>query len=400
MRKIWLVALNTYLPRVRSGSFLFLTFALPAFMVIAGAIPLIQATGSLPPVGYVDQTGRLAPVSQVSVEGGALELTAFSDVEQARAALDRGRIAGYLVVPSDYFDGATASYYGSEQPGARLQEGLTRFMQRALLAGRTADWQLDRLQEVSSVTYVDRDTGDEVGGLLGIIVRFVAPAVLGIVFALALLTGVSQMGTAMAREKDQRAMEMIITSLAPWQLVAGKVLGLALLTGTQLAIWVGGGAVAILLALAGAPEAAGVSLPWADLGWGAVLGVLAYFLYAVTAAGLGVIAGDRQQARQLAGLLGFLGMAPLYLMSTIIVPAPDGPLAVALTLFPFTAPTVGLIRMVLTDVPVTQLVLSAGILAVSLAVSVWFVARIFRAAMLLYGQSMTPRQIARALRRS
>jgi ABC-2 type transport system permease protein len=73
-------------------------------------------------------------------------------------------------------------------------------------------------------------------------------------------------------------------------------------------------------------------------------------------------------------------------------------LAVGLTLFPLSAPMIALFRMALTDVPLWQLATSLGILIISLIGSVWFVARIFRAAMLMYGQSLNPRQILRALR--
>jgi len=125
--------------------------------------------------------------------------------------------------------------------------------------------------------------------------------------------------------------------------------------------------------------------------------VSGYYLYAVLASGLGIIAGDSQQAQQLAGVLGFLGLAPLWLLG-MLVDKPDGPLAVALTLFPLTSPMVALFRMSLTDVPTWQLLASLGLIIASLAGSVWLVARIFRAAMLMYGQVLRPRQVLQALR--
>jgi ABC-2 type transport system permease protein len=130
--------------------------------------------------------------------------------------------------------------------------------------------------------------------------------------------------------------------------------------------------------------------------WAALLCGPGYFLYAFLAAGLGLIAGDQQQARQLSGLLGFLGLAPLYFMGAL-VNAMDGPLAIGLTWFPLTAPVIALFRLALTQVPVWQLIVSLAILILSLAASIWFVARIFRSAMLLYGQSLRPKQIWQVL---
>lgn len=192
-------------------------------------------------------------------------------------------------------------------------------------------------------------------------------------------------------------MEMVITSLSPRELVIGKVLGMTLLSLTQVGVWLIGAGVAVGLALFGTLSLQDLSIPWSAVLWAVLLGVPAYFLYAVLGSGLGVIAGDKQQARQLAGMLGFLGLGPMYLIGAIINNL-GGPLSVGLTLFPLTAPTIALFRMTLADVPTWQLAASFALIMVSLAVSVWIVARIFRAAMLMYGQALSPRQIARALR--
>ncbi len=192
-------------------------------------------------------------------------------------------------------------------------------------------------------------------------------------------------------------MEMIITSLAPRELVTGKVLGMTLLSLTQVGVWAIGGGIAIGLALSSTVDVQTLSIPWEALMWALLLGVPGYFLYAVLASGLGVIAGDSQQAQQLAGVLGMLGLAPLWFMG-LLINALDGPLAVGLTLFPLTGPMIGLFRMALVEVPTWQLITSLAILVASLIGSIWLVARIFRAAMLMYGQALRPRQILQALR--
>jgi ABC-2 type transport system permease protein len=204
------------------------------------------------------------------------------------------------------------------------------------------------------------------------------------------------MGSAIVREKDQRSMEMIITSLAPRELVAGKVLGMTLLSLTQVGIWAVGGGIAIGLTLSSAVDVQTLSIPWEAPMWALLLGVPGYFLYAVLASGLGVMAGDSQQAQQLAGILGLLGLAPLWFMG-LLINALNGPLAVGLTMFPLTGPMIGLSRMALVEVPTWQLITSLAILVASLIGSIWLVARIFRAAMLMYGQALRPQQLLQAL---
>ncbi len=397
MRKSWLVAASTYRRRVRSGAFLMLTFGIPLLMVIVSGVAIaLETRGSLPRVGTVDQTGRLAAVESVAVGDETLHLVPYPDEDAARQALDAGDVAGYLVVPEGYFDGASTRFYGENSPNAKLEAGLTAFMRRAMLPDAPA-WQLERLEDPLEVTYVARETGDRVAAGLPLIVRVATPGFLAFVFVMAVFTTVSQMGSAVVREKEYRAMEMVITSLSPRELVTGKVLGMTLLSLTQVGVWIIGAAVAIGLALFGTLRLQDLSIPWSAVLWAALLGIPAYLLYAVLGAGLGIIAGDQQQARQLAGMLGFLGMAPLY-FAGVLVANVDGPLGVGLTLFPLTAPTIAMFRMMLSEVPTWQLAASLAIILACLAASIWFVAGIFRAAMLMVGQPLRPRQILRALR--
>jgi len=399
MRRAWLVAETTYRQRVRSGTFLLLTFGIPVLMVIAGAIPFfIERRAELPRVGYVDGTGQLAPVDAVAVGDETLHLLSYPDVGAAEEAFAHGDIGGYLVIPGDYFEGVRPTFHGERSPNAWLQSGLTTFMREALLPDAPS-WQLARLDSPSVVTFVSTRTGERVAQGPALIIRIGAPAFLALVFLLTVFTTIGQIGSAVVQEKEQRAMEMVITSLSPRELVSGKVLGMTLLSLTQVAIWVLGAGVGLGLALFGTLRLEELSVPWASLLWAALLGIPGYFLYAVLASGLGIIAGDKQQARQLAGILGFLGITPVYFMG-LLIDNLGGALGVGLTLFPLTAPMIALFRMALSEVPTWQLAGSFAVLLVSLGASVWFVARIFRAAMLMYGQALRPRQILRALRQA
>lgn len=394
MTKVWLMATKTYRQYLRSATFLILTFGVPLLMMIAGAVPFISMSrGGDEPVGYVDQTGRLA-----LAQGSETGVTAYDSLAAAETALAQNQIEGYLVVPTDYFQGERPTYHSTEAPGFAGQQTLTRLMRQVMLTDQPA-WLLDRLEEPAHITYVARETGETVTAGFGLIVHIATPMVLAILFALSVLTGAGQMGQAVIQEKEQRSMEMVITSLAPWQLVTGKVLGITLLTMTQVTAWLVAGAIGLGLAWRVYGEGQPITLPWPALMWGILLAIPSYFLYAVLAAGLGIIAGGRQQARQLSSFLGFIGLMPLYLLG-MLVNNLEGPLALGLTWFPLTAPIIALVRMTLSQVPTWQLIVSLAILLVSLIGGIWGVARIFRAAMLMYGQSLRPGEIWQALRRA
>ncbi len=403
MRKIWLVASATYWRRVRSSAFLVLTFGLPLVMVVAGAVPFWLATREqdLTTLGVVDQTGELASrlaeprPADADTEPG-LALRTFADIEAATVARTSGAIDAFLVIPPDYFMGARPVFYGTERLNARLEESLDQRLRHAQLPDAPA-WLLARLAEPSMRTYVAIDRGVSVPQGPPLLIRIFFPGLLGLAFALVVFTSAGQMGAAMVREKDQRALEMVITSLSVRELLMGKVLGMSLLSLTQMGLWMLGAIIATVLALFGDLSVEAWSISGQAILWAVLLGVPGYLLYAVLGAGLGIIAGDGQQAQQLAGMLSFFGLAPLWLLG-LVAGEPNGPLAVALSLFPLTAPTLNLFRMALTTVPTWQLTAALGLILVSLFVSIWFVARIFRSVMLLYGQRIRPRQVWQALR--
>ncbi|MDI7276685.1 MAG: ABC transporter permease [Anaerolineae bacterium] len=397
MRKLWLVAVTTYLRQFRSGSFLLVTFGLPLLIVAAGAIPLLRGRGGdLPRVGYVDATGQLAAVTEVPVGEETLSAVPLADLAAARGALDRGEIGGYLVIPAGYFTGEGVAYYGAEAPGPRLAAALRALLRRALLPDQPA-WAIERLADPAELTFVALQDGVELSSEPAVMVHMLLPAVLALFFALAVFTTAGQLGSAMVREQEQRALEIVVTSLAPRELVAGRIGGMALLGLTQLALWIAAALVALAVGLSDGPGIGSLVIPWRACLWAALLGVPGYFLYAVLAAGLGIIAGDSQQAQQLAGVLGLVSVAPFWLMS-VVIEAPTGALAVALTLFPLTGTMFGLLRMAVSEVPVWQLVASLALMLAALGGSVWCVARVFRAAMLLCGQRVRPQHIWRALR--
>ncbi|MEJ2210891.1 MAG: ABC transporter permease [Anaerolineae bacterium] len=399
MKKIWLVTVQTYKRRIRSGTFLILTFGLPLLMIVAGAIPFLTAIGTPPAsVGLVDLSGALVPPAQISLEDTTLQVDTFATQAAARAAYQAGDIGGYLVVPAGYLDGEQVAFYAQKSPGTTTNAALAELLRHSLLPD-APPWLLQRLSDPAQRVFVALDSGREVAEGPALILHFAAPAILAIFFAIAVLLGSSQMGAAVVQEKDQRSVEMLVTSLRVRELVFGKVLGVSLLTLTQFAIWGLGAAVGLGLALSSLVDIQGLIVPWPAIVWALLLGVPGYFLYGTLAAGLGVIAGDNQQARQLAGMLGFVAFVPFWFVGTM-VEAPNGPAAIALSLFPLTSPMFSLLRMIIVEVPTWQLAVALALILLSLALSVWFVAHIFRAAMLNYGQSLRPEQILRALRQA
>jgi ABC-2 type transport system permease protein len=405
MKKMWLIAKTTYLSRVRSGMFLLLTFGLPLLMIGAGAFAAfsaIRGEGDVPEsIGYIDETDRLVAAERVTIEEAWLDVEeelafeSYADLEAAQRAYEQGQIGGYLLIPEGYFEGEAVVYYTAEDAGVIVEEALRLFLQQSLLQEQPS-WLLARLEDTATYTYVGQESGQEVAEGPGLLIRIGMPVFLALAFSFIIVFGTSQMGAAIIREKEQRAMEMVITSLRMRDLVMGKVLGMAMLSLTQFAIWLAAALIAVVLFLSDQIALQDLSIPWGTLLWGLAMIIPGYFLYAFLAAGLGILAGSAEQAQQLAGVMALLGLAPLYLLGAL-VGNPDGTLAVALTLFPLTSPSVGVVRTVFADVPGWQMAAALVILLASLALSIWLVTRVFRAAMLNYGKTLRPREVWQAL---
>jgi ABC-2 type transport system permease protein len=403
LRKLWLVARNTYHGQVRTPMFLIMTIALPLLMVAAGLVPVLLAgrdDGGV--VGYVDRSGSLtgtgAPAqdSATTADPATVILQPYPDTAAAEAAVMAGEISGYLVVPEDYLAGGRLVYSSTSALGESRRSALAVALRRAL-APDAPPWLHERLNEGPAWRYEERTTGRILEEGVGLYLWVLLPFGLAMLFILLLTTTLSSMGPTVVREKDERAMEIVLTSLRTVELVGGKLVGLSLLTLTQLAIWLVGAAIAIGLVWQGEGQTGSPVLPWHVLGWGAMLTIPGYLLYGALAAALGIMAGSREQARQTSGTLSFLAVAPLFAAGGLLG-NPDGPVAVTLTIIPLFAPVLGLFRMALTEVPAWQLWTAVALMWLSVLGAMWLAARLFRASALLYGQNLKVSHMWRALK--
>jgi ABC-2 type transport system permease protein len=207
-----------------------------------------------------------------------------------------------------------------------------------------------------------------------------------------LFTGAGYLFQSLAQEKSNRVMEILLVSLRPSQLLAGKLLGLGALTQLQYAIW-------IVLGLAGLLATgqdigrmfAGIRLPAHQLLLVIPYALGGFLLYAALMAGIGALARDIEDGRTWLFVISLPMMVPIYL-GVAISGDPNGPLAVTLSLFPFSAPVAMLLRMTSTVVPGWQIALSLILLLLTGIGTIWLMARLFHAQTLLSGETLSIRR--------
>jgi ABC-2 type transport system permease protein len=214
-------------------------------------------------------------------------------------------------------------------------------------------------------------------------------------------------GTYMAmgviEEKSTRVIEVLVSTVRPFQLMMGKVLGLAAAALLQYALWVGTGfALLVARGSGGGIKVGTMSLefsaidPWLLV---AFLGffLLGFFTYAGLFAAGGSLVSRTEDAQQITGPLTLILVAVLF-VALWAMSNPDAPAAVALSIIPFFSPIVMFVRVAMGHPTWWQLVLSVSLSLVSIVAFIWLAAKVFRAGMLLYGRRMSLRAALRALR--
>jgi ABC-2 type transport system permease protein len=414
MRKTLLVALREFRQRVTSRAFLLGAIGTPLILLVIWlftggfgvgapqepALQDIEEVGQQDgTVGYVDRTRLISKIPEPVPQDA---FRSYPDVEAAQAALAREEIEAYYVVPADYRETGEIERVSPRLPTAPPDTNTFDWVLINNLYPQADSEQIRRLRrpfDQAGPTFVQlRTKGEKEGGAEGEgPANTTLPFVVTIAVMLPLFSGGSYLFQSLAKEKGNRVMEILLVSLRPRQLLTGKLLGLSALIVVQYAIWT---AIASL-ALAVTGRSAGQFLTGINLSASEALLALPYALggfglYAALMAGIGALAEDVESARGWIFVLTLPMMAPIYLWISI-VNAPFGPLALVLSLFPYSAPVAMLMRMTAAAVPAWQLTASLTLLVLATVGTIWLMARLFRAQTLLSGEPLSVRRFWAAL---
>jgi ABC-2 type transport system permease protein len=400
MNKFFKVFWYEYSKHVFRKRFIFALLSIPLFIVVifgisVGAQFLTQNTN---PIGYVDHSGLLAnPVPIPDTDNpflSKLEILPFPDASSARAALDAGEIQGYYVISADYFTNGAVRLVSIDEPDWRVQEKFESLVRANLVARQPAEI-ASRLNQginfIIETTDASRSFGQD--EFLSILV----PMVAGVLFMIIILTSGGYLLQAVVEEKENRTMEMLVTSLSPDQLMAGKTAGNLLVGITQMVIWLAFGAIALLAARGRIEWVSQISID--PKYWLILLVTLlpAFVLVGALMAAIGATVTEAREAQQISGFISLPIFIPYWFVSSIMA-NPNGPLAQVLSFFPLTSPVTITLRAAFTDIPTWQLGLNVAILVLSAAFAVWLAARTFRLGMLSYGKRLRLKDIFRRVR--
>jgi ABC-2 type transport system permease protein len=396
MKKFWYVALNEYKRHVFRKGFIFAILSVPLLISFSVGVGYLAANmeNNSDPVGYVDLSGMLENARQVPEGAGSknpVEIIAYPNEKAASDSLEKGDIQAYYVIAEDYQDSQAASLFYIDEPGENAESHFRAFIRTNLVTDQPPDIAYRALDGLDVVVRTPDGTREFSGRNA---LNLVLPAVTGFIFMFLLMTSSGYLAGAVAEEKENQTMEILATSMSTNQFITGKVLGIICVSLTQLVTWVLFAAIAI--------QVGGnvLEVPWLqniEIQWGPILTLLAILVpsYVMYVALILTISGTVTQAsegQQLAGIFALpLGFS--YWFAVIILRSPNSLLAVALSIFPFTAPTLMPLRTVFMVVPLEQILVSAVIQVVFAIFSIWLAARAFELGMLRYGQRLSFREL-------
>ena len=413
--------------RVKTRWFVFTTLLGPivlvGFFAVIGFVTASSIENNESTVLVLDETGRL-----YSQFDGIDEDITFVDAQGTEEVLRQqvldGEADGYLVLPEDIVTGdVEARYYTMGGGIGEFASDLRFYLRSAVRTARLED------QNVASEVYdiinarvglesirlseEGEDQGSSaayavVGGIMGFLIYITM-----LIYGSVVMQGVIQ-------EKMNRVVEVIISSVRPFQLLMGKVLGIGAMGLVQMTFWAGLMAGGTMLAgtivgltmdtaslqlpetatQAEVLEAAGVNLP--DFGpevfiFFVIYFLLGYLLYATLFAGIGSAVEQQQDAQSLM-LPVMMPIIISIVFLTAVIEAPNSTLSVALSLFPFTAPIPMVVRIAMVEVPFWQIAASILLLFGTFIGSVWVSARIYRVGILSYGKKPSLKEMIRWMR--
>jgi ABC-2 type transport system permease protein len=420
MKTIWHVASYEFWTTMQRRSALFAMFGLPilSILIVTGLNRLAQpntpdedgsgggnpASSMLSQFAFDEQDDGLTLTGVVDETGQMGEMpaslhqffTTFPTTEAAKEAFNAETIEDYYVIPPDFLETGTVDYFAERQS---LFDFKTSILYDHLVNSYITDPTLaERITRSATITETDLSATTEEISDQSMAQGFVVAIGLSIVFFTTTMGSAGYLMQSLGKEKQNRIMELLLSSIRPIELLAGKVVGLGAVGLLQVIIW---GMIGTLVFSRGGNDLfSNITLPELPPSiWVAVIVffLLGFLVYASIFAGVGAIAPSPKESGQLTFFLMLPTFIPLWFMS-VILQAPNGTFATVLSLFPLTSPIAMPIRMVLVNVPILQVVLSAILVLLGAGVTLWVATRIFRSQTLLSGRGISLAMLRDAVR--
>jgi ABC-2 type transport system permease protein len=426
--KVWTVAGTEFLHAIRSKAFIIGVLLMPALVGISAIVPKFagdEVDKLERKVAVVDETGRLYPMlSLVADQWNAAQLARDGSIKGPRFKLEEVKAAGrrpddvrvelsnrvrekeifaFVELPTALFaDVPKLRYYTDSPTFQPLPRWLEEVVGRLVIAERLRNTNVDPQTMLALVREMQLDR-------LGLLTRgddgrvapakvsdpirsFVTPIVLMMLMFVIVISTASPLLNSVMEEKMTRISEVLLGSLSPFELMAGKLLGVVGVSMVLSAIYLSG---AYGFAVY---HGYGDAVTPMQIVWFVVYLVLSMLIYGSLFIAIGAAATDLKDAQALMTPGMMLFMSPMFIWMPVLR-APGSTLAIVASLVPFATPVLMTLRLGLTPAPPAwQIALGFVLTLLASAFFVWAGGRIFRVGILMQGKSATLAEMWRWVR--
>jgi ABC-2 type transport system permease protein len=422
MSKTLLIARWEFLATVTRRAYIFTVVAMPLAFGVIGSIPVFStrsaaSTSASLPVALVDPANvvdlelaaQMAAARTRSRVGRSFEdvvavrpdgLVWYADLQPALEALNARTVSAVYALSPDYLRTGEISAYGrgggmfnqafANQRLSQVTDAIRASVLRSALTGDNLARAYAPAANLRQFR-VDADGVPQDAAASGALGPFAGSFIVLILLTMSIFfaAGFLQQGTV--EDRQNRVMEVLLSSVTAEQLLIGKLLGLGAAGLLQVGFYVA------LIIVPGMSMLSLIQVPIGGLLLSLVYFVIGYALFACLMAGFGMIGRTQQETAQLSAIWTLAAVSPMWFIMAIAA-APNGALARALSFFPLTSPVTMIMRLSMGQVPPIDLAVSIAICVASIYLAIRGASKIFRAATLMYGKRPTLPELMHWLR--
>lgn len=429
--KISIIIRREYMERVTKKSFIITTLLMPVIMLGLMMAPVLIAMFS-----ESDNRNILVIDNSADTISSRLQNTQTLTFLPQNISVDSARrvesVDAVLVIPESIYDnGATLQIYTNGASSMEVESEITGQFNDIIESQRLKSYNIDDLDEIISAVHSDVKLqslrNDEDATESSTMLSYMLGLILTLMLYMCLLLYGQMVMTSIIEEKNNRVLEIVVSSVRPTQLMLGKICGIGLVAITQIVIWgvllsamsafvlpavLPAGVSADMAALSAEGASANISTDLELLQALSMLGNVAYIiqlfgllllfliggfmLYSAIYAAIGSAVDNIQDAGQLQSIVVF----PIIIGIVVAMQAASDPgssMAMWTSMIPFTSPMVMMARIPF-GIPAWEIAVSLIILVISFFIVVWFAAKIYRVGIFMYGKKPSFKELIRWMR--
>ncbi len=412
MHNVWLIAKREYLERVRTKAFLISTILIPLLMGggIVGSVVMGKKAKSTSHITVVSPDQQLATDLQNELQNGKDSQMTVDVISpgnsETRETLDGmlrdKQIDGYLwITPASSPNERPTFSYVPQSAADMVNRDTIRIALRNVLVRERLAHQGMVASDVDALLQPVKVDTTQAGKIADTTSTLVAVYVLFILMYMVILLYGMNVARSIIEEKTSRVFEVLLATIRPEEMMAGKVIGVGSVGLTQVVVWLLCGSILSSASIVGALAGNKIhfTLSPMQIIFFVVYFLLGYLLYSSIAAALGAMVNSEQELQQLNMLL-VMPLAGCFFAMVPVVTNPGGTLARVLSLIPFCTPLIMYLRISLSTPPAWEIALSIALMVATIYAILWVASRIYRVGILMYGKRPNLPEILRWLKYS